>query len=209
MALADSYIMLLAPDTGNFLLYQQAYIVLIVLSVDALLTIGGGFFSSIIQGFEGIDLGSKITFRRLIKSKLFQAYCLPYLQASLTLPLSFYVLTTYTPNLPLESAFWVCVINTAAHIVTLSVLFLIARRTTQIVFPWTKIAKYLFASSAMGAVLFLWQPHPTRISMILVETAVGGLVYFGLLLALDKESRELFKAVLYEVKVIMLRRKIR
>ncbi len=208
MALADSYIMLLSPENpASFVLYQQAYIVLIVLAFDALLAVSGGFLSAIVYGFESVDQNEKMTFRQMFKSRLFQAYTLPYVQAALTIPITYYVLTTYTLGQPLQAAFSVCVINTAVHVVTLVALYGIVRKITKIRFPWKNIAKYLFASSIMGAVLFLLRPHPNRISTTLIETALGGLIYLGVLMAIDKEAREFPKSVFREVKTMILRKK--
>jgi hypothetical protein len=56
--------------------------------------------------------------------------------------------------------------------------------------PWRNIGKYAFAAAVMGTVLYVI-PHPTRISLTLVETAIGGLIYLGLLMAVDKEARRI------------------
>jgi O-antigen/teichoic acid export membrane protein len=208
MALADSYIMLLSPENpASFVLYQQAYIVIIVLAFDALLTVSGGFLSSIVYGFESVDQNEKMTFRQMLRSRLFQAYTLPYVQAAMTIPLTYYVLTTYALGQPLQAAFSVCLINTAVHVVTLVALYGIVRKITKIRFPWKNIAKYLFASSVMGAFLFLLQPHPTRISTTLIETAIGGLIYAAVLMAIDKEAREFPKAVFREIKRMIMPKK--
>jgi hypothetical protein len=200
MSLADSYILLLSPDNpGAFVLYQQAYIVIIVLAFDTLLTVAGNFLSSIVFGFESIDQNDKMTFRQMAKSKLFQAYSLSYLQAAIALPVTYYVLTTYAMGQPLVAAFSVCVINTAVHVITLTALYVIVRKITKIVFPWKSIAKYVFASAVMGAVLFLIQPHPDRISITLLETGLGIVIYVGVLMAIDKEFRGFPKAVIKEI----------
>jgi hypothetical protein len=51
----------------------------------------------------------------------------------------------------------------------------------------------------MGIVLVLL-PHTNRISTTLIWTAMGGLVYLALLMAIDKEARRLPKAVLKEIR---------
>jgi hypothetical protein len=51
----------------------------------------------------------------------------------------------------------------------------------------------------MGTVLYLI-PHPTRISMTLIETAAGGLIYLGLLMAIDKEARRLPRDIIGEFR---------
>jgi hypothetical protein len=65
--------------------------------------------------------------------------------------------------------------------------------------PWKTIAKYVFAAAAMGTVLYVI-PHPTRISLTLAETLVGGIIYLALLMAIDKEARSLPKYIMQEIK---------
>ncbi|MFB3888940.1 MAG: polysaccharide biosynthesis C-terminal domain-containing protein [Candidatus Bathyarchaeia archaeon] len=206
IALADSYMMLLSPENpAEFTLYQQGYIVIIVLALDALITVAGTLFSSVVYGFESVDENERITFRQLIKSKLFLAFTLPYVQAALTLPVTYYVLTTYALNQPLQAAFSVCVISTVVHVITFAMLYAIVRKMTTVAIPWKSIAKYLFASIVMGLVLFLPQPHPNRISTTLIMTAVGGVVYLAVLWAIDKEAREFPRNVVREVRKILKR----
>jgi O-antigen/teichoic acid export membrane protein len=201
MALADSYILLLSPENPeSFVLYRGAYIVIMVLAIDALITVAGGLFSSVLYGFENVDQDGRMSFRKLVKSKLFLAFTLPYAQAALTLPLTYYVLTTYALNQPLQAAFSVSVINTGVHFITFAALYIIVRKMTAVSIPWRSIAKYVSASAVMGSVLFLLRPHPNKISTTLITTAVGGVIYLALLMAIDKESRAFPKAVLHEIK---------
>jgi hypothetical protein len=192
ITMASSYILLLS-GTGTSTspgLYQQGYIVLAVLAFDALITVLGGLFSSVVMGFENVDVSGKISVRQLVKSKLFAAYTLSYVQAAITIPVTFIVLTMFASGQPLLAALSVSLINTSVHLVTFAFLFIIARKLTPIKLPWLSIAKYLIASAAMGTVLFV-VPHPTKITTTLIETAVGGLIYAGILLAIDREAREI------------------
>jgi hypothetical protein len=65
--------------------------------------------------------------------------------------------------------------------------------------PWRNIAKYVLAAAAMGAILYLI-PHPTRTYLILAETAVGGLIYVLVIMAIDKEARALPRFILNELR---------
>jgi hypothetical protein len=51
----------------------------------------------------------------------------------------------------------------------------------------------------MGAVLFLL-PYSTRTATTLIWTALGGIIYLAVLMAIDKEARTLPKAILQEIK---------
>lgn len=69
----------------------------------------------------------------------------------------------------------------------------------KVTIPWRSIAKYAAASAVMGAVLLLL-PYANRISTTLLWTAIGGAVYIGFLLLIDKEARSLPRQVLGEFR---------
>ena len=200
IALADSYMMLLSPENpASFVLYQEGYVVIVVLALDALIFVTVGLLGSVLYGFENVDENERMTLRRLVKSKLFLAFSLPYVQAAITLPVAYYVLTTYALGKPFEAALSVGVITTVVHFVTFVALYAMVRKMTKITIPWRSIAKYVFASAVMGSVLFLLQPHPNRISATLITTALGGFIYAALLMAIDKDARAFPKAVIREI----------
>jgi len=51
----------------------------------------------------------------------------------------------------------------------------------------------------MAALLYVL-PHPTRISLTLGLTILGGIVYFAVLAVIDWETRELIRSAISEVK---------
>jgi hypothetical protein len=68
--------------------------------------------------------------------------------------------------------------------------------------PWINIAKYSAASAVMALFLSLAIiPHPTRLSIVLGMTVVGAIIYFALLSAIDKETRELIRSIWQEIKL--------
>jgi hypothetical protein len=77
--------------------------------------------------------------------------------------------------------------------------YIIVRKMVRIKPPWKNIAKYVFSAAIMGAVLYLI-PHPTRLTMTLAETAIGGLIYIALLMAIDKEARKLPGTILKNLR---------
>jgi len=79
------------------------------------------------------------------------------------------------------------------------VLYAIVRQMVKIDIPWKNIAKYVFASAVMATVLFII-PHPTRIYLTLIATAIGGIIYLALLMVIDKEARLLVHSVWQEIK---------
>jgi hypothetical protein len=79
------------------------------------------------------------------------------------------------------------------------ILVIMVRGMFKVAIPWRSIAKYGVASAVMGIVLFLL-PYTNRISTTLAWTGVGGLVYLAVLMAIDKETRGLPKAILQEIR---------
>ncbi|RLI17743.1 hypothetical protein DRO44_02850 [Candidatus Bathyarchaeota archaeon] len=193
LALPDSFLTLLQVT------YVDAVPVLRVLAIDAFIMTMSSFLNFVLYGLEKVDEKATISFRELTKSKLFLVFSLPYFRSLITLPTTFIVLSVYTQNQPLTSAFYVSIISLSARFMTFILLCIIVRKMVKMKIPWKNIAKYLFASVVMAVILFLL-PHPTRIITTLGVTAAGGIIYFGLLMALDKETRVLVGSVWQEMK---------
>ncbi|MCX8154177.1 MAG: hypothetical protein N3E52_07070, partial [Candidatus Bathyarchaeota archaeon] len=197
IALSNSYIVLLRPDIA--MLYPGAHLVLIVLAVDSLVSVVSNIYSSVVYGVETVDQ-ERLSFRSLIRSKIFMLYSLSYLHFAITIPSTYYVLTNYALHQPFLAAFSVCAINSMARFLMFLVLVVMVRSMIKIVIPWRSIAKYVVASAVMGAVLLLL-PYTNKISTTLAWTAIGGAVYLLVLMAIDREARQLPKAALGEVKL--------
>lgn len=193
IALADSFIVLLKPE------YAGTGAVLAVLAVDAFVSVISGFYLSILYGFETVDDEAKLSLRKLVKSKMFIAFSLPYLHSAFTLPTAYFALTNLANNQPYQAALYVSIINAVARTAMFFILFIVVRRTITVRIPWRNIGKYVFSAAAMGIVLYII-PHSTRISLILAETALGGLIYLGLLLLIDKETRRMPKDIIREFR---------
>jgi O-antigen/teichoic acid export membrane protein len=195
MALSDSYLAMLKEE------YEPAAIVLIILAINALVQTISAFFSSVLYGFERIDEKAKIPLRRLVKSPLFKAFSLSYVQSAITLPTTFYLLTNFANGQPISAAIYVVIVDTIARSVTFLALYIIIWKMVKIDIPWMNIAKYIAASAVMGLFLFfIITPHPTRLSVVLGVTAMGAAIYFALLSAIDKEARELIRSIWQEIK---------
>jgi O-antigen/teichoic acid export membrane protein len=194
LAIPDSYLTILKGE------FMEAWPILVVLAIDSLIAATSTTFSFVLYGFERLDEKAKISFRELVKSRLFIAFSLPYIHSAITLPATFYVLTNYTQNQPVPSALAVAIINSTARFAMFLILYTMVRRMTEIKIPWRNIAKYLFASAVMATVVYTI-PHPTRIYLTLSVTALGGIIYLALLMAIDKETRTLAHSVWQEIKI--------
>jgi len=196
ISLSSSYIVLLRPETTA--MYPGAEWVLVVLALDSLVTVVSGIYGSVLSGVETVDR-ERLSFKSLVRSKLFSYYSLSYVHFAITIPITYYILTTYALHQPLVAAFSVCVINSLVRFAMFLILVIMVRGMFKVVIPWKSIATYGLASTAMGVVLFLL-PYTNRISTTLAWTAVGGIVYLAVLMAIDKEARRLPKAILQEIR---------
>ena len=194
--LSSSYIMLLRPETiGNF---PGSQWVLIVLALDSLVTVVYGVYGSILTGVETVDR-ERFSFKSMVSSKLFLLYSLSYLQSAITIPTAYYALTTFAFQEPLVAALSVCAINALARFAMFIILVFMVRGIMKVTVPWKSMGKYVLASAVMGAALFVL-PQSERISTTLLWTAIGGGVYLGVLLLIDKETRLLPKSVIQEMR---------
>ncbi|MDH7476889.1 MAG: hypothetical protein QHH17_00710 [Candidatus Bathyarchaeota archaeon] len=189
IVLADSYLTILTSE------FRAATPVLVVLAIDALVATISGIYGTVLMGFEKVDEKAKISFKELLRSRLFLAFSLPYLHSAITLPTTFYTLTTIVQNDPLQAAIYVGIINSVARFAMFLIQYVIVRRMVRIKIPWWNLVKYVFASALMAIVLFLL-PHPTTIMLTFAVTAVGGILYLMIVMALDKEARILVSRML-------------
>src|SRR4030067_3027293 len=122
VALANSYIIILREAIVAF---SGAGLVLVVLALDAFVGVLSGIYGSVIFGAETLDQ-EKISFRKLVRSKLFLAFSLTYVHSAITIPTTYFILTTYAFQQPLLAAFSVCVVNSIVRFAMFLILVIMA-----------------------------------------------------------------------------------
>jgi hypothetical protein len=195
ISLSSSYIILLRPNLIN---YPGSEWVLVVLALDSLVTVISGIYGSVLFGIETVDQ-EKLSLKSMVKSKLFMFYTLSYIQFSITIPTTYYILTTYAFQQPLVAALSVVIVNSTVHFSMFLILVHMVRGIFKVTVPWKNVSKYALAGVVMGVVLYLL-PYANRISTTLIWTAMGGAVYLAVLMLIDKEARELPRAILNELR---------
>ncbi|MEM3730858.1 MAG: hypothetical protein QW667_01555 [Candidatus Bathyarchaeia archaeon] len=198
IVLSDSYLTILSPEPP--FRYREASPILIVLSIDALVTTISSLYGTVLAGFEKVDEKAKISFRELLQSRLFLAFSLPYFHSAITLPTTFYTLTTCVSGDPVQAALYVSIINSVARFIMFLIQYLIVRGMVKVKVPWRNIAKYVFASALMALALYLL-PHPTTIFLTFAVTGVGGLLYLLVVMIIDAEARKLISRIFKPLKV--------
>jgi hypothetical protein len=179
--------------------YSAASPILILLTVDTLVVLISQFFTSYLLGAETFDLEGKISLRQLARSKIFKVFTLPYIQAALALPATYYVLTQVGFADSVQAVMYVVAINIAVHIVTFVALYGLMHREIRIGVAWKGIGKYVLASLATGIVLYLL-PSTTTLTTTFGKVLVGAVTYVALLSMIDRDARKLVRQIWAEIK---------
>ena len=195
VVMADSYLTILNLE------YSVARPILILLSIDMLVLCFSSTFGAVVSGVEKLDAEAKIPWKKMIKSKLFFFLTLPYFQAAVALPLAYYVLN-YVSVTAVDSALFVASIVLTIDLGLVVVRYIIAKKSLRFQMPLTHILKFMVAAVVMALLLYAL-PHPTRLTVTVALTLIGGCVYFVALAIIDSESRTVIKDALKELPKII------
>ena len=182
--------------------YGTAWPVLIALSINTLIGLVSSFYSGCLFGVEAFDAGGKISIRELVRSKIFKVFTIPYIQAAIALPLAYFVLTRLPVAGSVLAAVYVIVILIGVQLSTFILLYRVMRSSISIPVAWVSIAKYVLASLLMAGIMLLLPATTTLLSTIAKAIAGFG-IYVVLLLAIDKQARELVRLIWEEIKGTM------
>lgn len=187
IVLSEPLLLILNP------LYAVAKPILILLSLNAFFSAASSVFDSIISGTERLDADEKISYRRIVKSRLFLLQTLIYAQAAVTVPLTYVILAFGTVD-ALAAAKYLALINALASLFITVAKYFIALRCLKFDVAWVSLVKYLSASLVMSLALYL-TPTPARLSMVVLKVLFGALIYFSLVLLIDDESRKMLRTI--------------
>lgn len=193
MVMATSFLTILDID------YAVAWPVVIALTVDTLVVLVSQFYGNCIMGAEAFDAEGKIALRKLIKSKIFKIFTVTYIQAAIALPLAYFVLTSLPVAGSVQAVVDVIMISIAVHLSTFLGTYWFMRSTAKLPVAWLSLAKYTLASLLMGVIL-LFSPTTSTLLLTVVKAIVGLAIYIGLLLAIDKQARDLLTVIIDEIK---------
>jgi O-antigen/teichoic acid export membrane protein len=182
--------------------YAVAWPVVIALTLDALVVLVSQFYSSCLMGAEAFDAEGKIHLRQLVKSKIFKVFTLTYIQAAIALPLTYFVLTALPVAGSVQAAVDVILITLSVHLSTFIGLYSFMRKSIPLPIAWKSIAKYVFASAIMGTVLF-FSPATSTLLFTVAKAVAGLAIYIVLLLAVDKQARELLHLIIQEINGVL------
>ena len=179
--------------------YGVAWPVLVALSIYTLFGLVTSFYSNCVLGVEAFDAEGKIALRRLLKSKIFVVFALPYLQAAIAIPLTYFVLTRLPVAGSVQATLYVVAILIAAQVTTFTILYTFMRHSIGIPVAWVSMGKYVLTAALAALILYLLPTTTTLLSTI-GKAAAGFGLYVVFLLAIDKQARDLVRQVWDEVK---------
>lgn len=184
--------------------YNEATPILLLLAIDAFILLITQFYTSVIFGVEKIDEEATIPIKKLVKSKIFKIFTLPYAQAAISIPTCLYVLTQLAASRPVRAAVYVTAINLTAHTIILLIQYAMMHKAVPLKVPWKNAAKYLIAS-APSAVILYFLPDVTTLTLTVAAATLGAAIYLIILLAIDREARKLVIAIFKEIKDMAIR----
>jgi hypothetical protein len=178
--------------------YAVAAPILMLLTVDTLVVLVSQFYTQCLLGVEAFDMEGKIPLRQLVRSKIFKVFTVPYIQAALTLPLLYVVLTQAGFADPVQAAIYMVIISIFAHIITFGIVYGLMRKSLRIDVAWKSMGKYVFGA-LVSALVLLVLPQTTTLTMTFGKMLIGVAVYAGLLYAIDADARKLVKQIWEEI----------
>jgi hypothetical protein len=182
--------------------YGIAWPVLIALTVDTLVVLLNSFYSSCLMGVENFDAEGQISLRKLVRSKIFKVFSIPYIQAAIALPLTYFVLTKLPVVGSVEMTVEVVVILISVHAATFVGLYFFMRHSIHIPVAWKSMAKYVLSALLMGTILLIL-PTTTTLLPTIAKAIAGFAIYVGLLLSIDAQARSLVGLIWQEIIVTL------
>jgi O-antigen/teichoic acid export membrane protein len=183
--------------------YSVAWPILVLGTFDALIVLISNFYSGCVLGAERLDAEGNVPLGKLVRSKIFKVFTLPYIQAAIALPTAYYLLSQFTSNSsPVQAATYVVAIIIGVHATTFTWLYLAMRRFTQLTVDWRSIGKYVFAAVLAAIVLFII-PKTATLTLTFGKVVAGLATYSAVLLAIDAEARKLPPLIFREIKTTL------
>jgi len=190
-------------------LYQNAWPIVIVLSVRVFIQALRSIPLNIIGGTEQVDAESNPTFSRLIKSNLFKLpKFLSIFNSCYIFVLIVFLLLFSNLISELDLVFWWAMIGLFIEIPTSIFLWMYSAKYVKLSFPIVNSLKYLLGM--FGFVIFFvltsdlvlnYEPSIYDfLPSLLLEFALCVSIYLGLTYLIDKDTRNLFKSILNEIK---------
>jgi len=184
--------------------YAPATLSLQLLSLVTLIGVFRDLSIAVLQGMERADMDKDVSALELMKSNLTMPRYIEILAQGISIVISLVIVWYLTAQgAPYDL---LVTMLAAANLITSVPLFLavarLSRKVHPYVIPWTGIARQVIATTAMMGMVLLFYPVraiSVNISDVLTNllpiVALGAIVYFVVLLAIDGETRTELRAL--------------
>lgn len=180
IAYSESFLTILNP------VYISAKFILSLIAIQSLITCFSNIMNTIILGFEKVDVEGGFTFRNLLKSNFFLLPTIGYFFTAAYLPF-LYLIFQRVSNNPLIGAQMLALTSTIFSAFRAVIYYRLSRKSVYYKIPY-HLLKYAFSALVMAVILHIL-PIPTRIFTTFIGVALGAMIYFSLLAAIDHETR--------------------
>lgn len=191
-------------------IYQDAWIIVIFLSIRMFLLIINNTLRRILESIETVDLKLDQNFSIFVKSKLFTIPTARYINSiiflfSLSIML-FLFMGTETDELELVT--WWVILSLGFEIPFFIFLMIIFSRNVKTSFSFSPITKYVTATLIFSFVFYLTsdliinyeQSIFEYLPSLILELSICVLIYLGTTFLIDKKTKTLFRAIIIEAK---------
>ena len=188
---AESFLTILNPA------YSSARLVLILFSINSLLTCFSVILDSVIYALEGVDREGGFTLRELLRSSFFVLPTVGYVLSGAYLTILYFLFSSVKSFL--AGAQTLIIVCNVFAVVGVAVRYWISRKRLQFKIP-SVLLKYALSALIMSSILY-FLPSPTRIITTFLSVIFGAVIYFVVLAAIDYETRATIHLVLRELHV--------
>jgi len=191
-------------------LYQEAWLIVIILSFKTFLHVLRTIPATIIGGTEQVDTKNQLTYSKLIKSNLFQLpKFLSFFSTAYIIALFVFLYIFKNSNLvEFDLVMWWALIGLLIDIPLTIFIWFYSKKYAKFSIQKTSIVKFLLATLAFIGFFIITSEYiiTYEISIykflpsLLLELAFCIGIYLGLTYVIDKDTRNLFKSILNEIK---------
>ena len=189
-------------------IYEPAALIVVVLSLGVFFWVLSNTFQTFLRGIENVDVDKNVTFMDLIKSKLFSIPTIVLVQSiihivALTVGL---ILLSDSPQLDLV-LYWACV-ELVVQIPFTGYFYISLKRSVSFKLEAKRLLKYLLSTVVIFSLIYILLEKYLIYKIELIEfipslilfVALGGVAYLIVTYFIDNKIRELFQAIIQEIR---------
>jgi len=190
-------------------IYQDASLVVILLSFRTFFFVLSQTMQKVIMAFEGVDIEDRPSFYKLVKSKLFFVSTINYVKSGLYIGILIIILV----NLHSTSLSELELVTMWAYVVVFIeipffvFMLVLVQKTVKFSFPYMNTLKYALTTILFGIVYFytsdLLIVYEERIFDFIpgfvVQLAICVGLYLSITYATDRRTRVLFSSIIHEI----------